>query len=1333
DSLTLLSDQQSRYREEVRREYVDEKTTEDPDFSYEESRDDAAVAERVNQRLVDFLLIEGQIHYYIALGLQGAERQEEARIALRLFDETLKALQARGQIPGFEAMRAQLNRARTLLLLQDTNEAIRDLRELADETYEYNALREYWATYRSLGDAYKQNGNLAEAERQYAKSLDILKEFPDLRYRLGNRLDDYFDSLAAFFVSRKQPLRAMEILELKRQNYLQRQFLRYPLKLANGIEDEQHRVIMQNLDILSRSSRRESLLRLEHRDADDIASYNSDLRRELSYVINSLAEARPLLRPFLITEPGIPRPKPGTFLVQFFSGISPGCFRYDGRAEFLPMQDRSPEEFVLACLPDSARELVVVPDHRSYSWKIHQIIQKNRPDLPRPVYTTTVRDLQDALGFLRDASDLTGLAPGRNLFNALPSAVPQSNRLLHEDAPAFEIFAGREDPGFDLRNALAKGNNASILFLSLDTDDPLEKFQSIRNAYEVFRASGGATLALLDSTNQADTIQSGAGKEPYNATGIAVFGVTGFEPQNLQNRILQDALESEAAARAALDEEDNPQAAILASRSLSLRKLLKTDGLGPAAILNRALARQKAPEGSSIFEDTLALAETPQNALLLYSERIRGLYEAGEIEPGNRLSADFGSRYPELSDEMRKRLNNYLALAILDSSASPAVDLKQSNLSGSPEDYLQSERDRQTAALSMIKHGATDRVENMLARQFDIESRKLYGEAMIQGALLQKGNFQIPPSVESDTSFLLAESLSGRWKFFDDIVRNLPSTAPEEVGQHRRQLLYQWKNSRLGNPISFEQLRCIPVKEQDLSAANAFTAIQRVLPDGREITDLVGLTGSTESSCLYLSSVDRALMFHLLIQSVDVDPGLQIAAMLDELIQAEAGFSRARASWFALVASEYYLNKMDPDTGYRFYALHLNYRDASLESDEVRRGRLALWYRLYDKPISDPLLGEFMNVKPVRQMADMIIGLPRKPDRRDYDKIVRELEKGKDLPDLQRERSVALDLLKRRAIQDNNWKTLANLEFYRDRILGATGNLPPMEDLAGEIIRTIPRGQTMTVLVDAGETFYSIVLSSGGLEQRNLGVNAREMRANLEEFRRSIQQSRPNPETATSLSDFYRSILPGSTGSPHYFWFPAQHALAPIIPRTGDQLYQVLDPAAIASSSPYEGRIKFEGDFRVLQSGRPGAYPGMEPDLYARMRDMELSALDNTTLGSPLILHHFSGGPHDPLYSNRNLPFFFSDAYLVDLNQRSLREFFTALAKGTDAPGVLTLARPPGTAHAFFVKNFYDRTLPRGSLPERYVHAFALMIRNVHDTNSVYGYRLVTSRWVASD
>ena len=290
-----------------------------------------------------------------------------------------------------------------------------------------------------------------------------------------------------------------------------------------------------------------------------------------------------------------------------------------------------------------------------------------------------------------------------------------------------------------------------------------------------------------------------------------------------------------------------------------------------------------------------------------------------------------------------------------------------------------------------------------------------------------------------------------------------------------------------------------------------------------------------------------------------------------------------------------------------------------------------------------------------------------------------------------------------------------------------------MEDLAGEIIRTIPRGQTMTVLVDAGETFYSIVLSSGGLEQRNLGVNAREMRANLEEFRRSIQQSRPNPETATSLSDFYRSILPGSTGSPHYFWFPAQHALAPIIPRTGDQLYQVLDPAAIASSSPYEGRIKFEGDFRVLQSGRPGAYPGMEPDLYARMRDMELSALDNTTLGSPLILHHFSGGPHDPLYSNRNLPFFFSDAYLVDLNQRSLREFFTALAKGTDAPGVLTLARPPGTAHAFFVKNFYDRTLPRGSLPERYVHAFALMIRNVHDTNSVYGYRLVTSRWVASD
>ncbi len=1335
ESLEAIRTQQDRYREEVKQDYIDEKQTEDPDFSYEEKRDDPAVEERVNQRLVDFLVLEGQSNYYIALkqSANGDSQaaQESARKAEKLFSDSLQALAARGQVPGFVAMRARLNLARTQLLLNKSDQAIQELRDLADETYEYNSLREYWATYRSLGDAYLARNNAAEAALNYEKSLRILLEYPDLMHRVSSRLPDYFDSLARFHISRNQYERAMEMLELKRQTYLQTQFLRYPLNLGSSIEDEQHRVMIGTLQTLHRSSRQESILRLQHKNFDSIARYNQELRNELAYVQRSLAESRPLLRPFLTLQRGVLRPGPGEVLIQFFTNqAGGGCLVHDGNIRFFPLENQDVDSFIEACLPEKARALFVVPDHQSFQWELHKKIPAMRPDLPSPVFTTTIRDMGDALGYVdeREARNWSGV---RNLWNAGPAPVESSNQLHYDGTPSFEIFAGRENPGYDPRKALRQDQLASVLFLKADSADPIEYYQSIRNAYEVFRASGGATLAVV-TDGESEEIQSWAGQKPYTSGSAPIFGVSGFDSDSMRNYILQDARQSEALAENALNERQNEAASLLASKAMSLRRLLSNpDGIRAAALLNRALARTDSLQGDSFFEESLELVKQPEDALLLFSERIRGLYESGKIDQGDTLSSRFSSAYPELSESMTGRLRNYLALAILQSSSSPAADLSAARLSaGALEAYLQGPQDRQEAARYLIKHGATDRAQSMLQGDFLPASRKYSGEARIQSALLHKQDFVVPDTVETETSFLLAESLAGRWKFFDDMVENLPTTVPEEKGQHRKQLLQQWKNSRTGTPLSFEQLRCIPVKEEDLSAANAFTAIQNVLPDGRQITDLVGLTGEGETSCLYLSSVDRALMFHLLIQSVDVDPGLQIAGMLQDLIAAEAVYSGARASWFALVASEAYLNKMDADTGFRFYSKHLEYREGSLETDEVRRGRLAVWYRLYGKPISDPLLGEFMNVTPVRRMADMVIGLPGAPDRRDYDKIVRELEKGAGLPNLQQERSVALDLLKRRAIRDSNWKTLANLEFYQDAILNSGDELPPMRDIAGMIIRTIPKGQTLTVLVDAGDRFYSIILSSGGLVQKDLGANAREMRANLEEFRRRIRNNQPHDQLATTLSDFYRSVLPGRTEVPHYYWFPAAHALAPIIPRTGDQLYQVLDPSTIAGASPFTGSLELKGNFRVLVSGNPGYYPGLDNALIGRISDMEISALKNTSVGIPALSHHFAANVHGTIYNDRSIPYFVSNTYLPDLNNRQLRDFFVRMSDNTSGPGLLTISRPTGTAHAFFVKHFYDRDLPESSFAERYVHAFALMIRDIRHTQSAYGYRLITSRWI---
>ncbi|MCB1305974.1 MAG: hypothetical protein KDK37_16920, partial [Leptospiraceae bacterium] len=390
DSFALLENQKVRYAQEIKKDYIDEKTTEDPDFAYSEGRDDPVVQERVNQRLVDFLVIEGQLHYYIALhAAKNRDREETAREAdqaKELFDRALKALKDEGRVPGFEAMRAQLNRARTLLLTGELDAAIRELNELADETYEYNALREYWATYRSLGDAYASKKDFGAASRNYDRSLQILKDFPDLRYRVANRLSDYFDSLATFYIQNGRYRNAMQSLELKRQVQLQNQFLRYPLRLSNAIEDEQHRVMMEQLATLTSTARQESIIRLRHEDPDSIARYNDQLRTEFKYVQTNLAQSRPLLRPFLLFDESVPIATRGDVLVQFVDtpGAS-GCLINDGSIRYVARSSKDNEAFVLSCMPEKADRLILIANTTVFQWRPHRIIQTNRPDLPDPV------------------------------------------------------------------------------------------------------------------------------------------------------------------------------------------------------------------------------------------------------------------------------------------------------------------------------------------------------------------------------------------------------------------------------------------------------------------------------------------------------------------------------------------------------------------------------------------------------------------------------------------------------------------------------------------------------------------------------------------------------------------------------------------------------------------------------------------------------------------------------------------------------------------------------------------------------------------------------------
>ena len=503
--------------------------------------------------------------------------------------------------------------------------------------------------------------------------------------------------------------------------------------------------------------------------------------------------------------------------------------------------------------------------------------------------------------------------------------------------------------------------------------------------------------------------------------------------------------------------------------------------------------------------------------------------------------------------------------------------------------------------------------------------------------------------------------------------------------------------------------------------------------------------------------LERSLIFRLLLEAIDSDPELQAAQMLTQLVTlVEKETGPDRAALMALSVSEKIAESEDFVTATGFFRTYMKNIPRSLPhaAMEIRGARLGTALaatkagrtlvrgrKKWDKTLRSSGLASVFNLYRL---------LPKNVDAPSMDRLnafldanANRLNDREFLTDLR----LAIGTLKGKALNEKKFRILLNLSMLRNKLTNALahGNMNPdrlrYRDLAGDILKRLPAGQSFRALADTGEEATVITLENGGVSSGRLKQAGRYLRGKLSEYLDRLHFRHPSRALNRELSQTYRSIFGISQTGVLYYWFEGLHAYAPIGLQRGDRLFMVTDPDSFAKSRVRRTGDEFPSGFSVSISGSrryDRSVSAEKRNWMRRIDDMERLSLGSVVRsGAPThIMADVSPKNVDSFVSSVRgdpSPWFVSRGFVENSPEEERRAMLGILERlGTrfSGPGVVTLVRPRDVAHPYFVRYFYNRSSPFSSIHRRFTEAFLNLKRTVGDDSAIYGYRLVTGSFL---
>lgn len=1082
------------YRDEVKRQFIEERRQEAPEYEFDEVRDTPALNSRVNRQLLDILIIEASLRYYRARLLDRAASSDaeisaahdEYVLAEKLFSETLSLLAGLGEANSVRTTRIRLNRARTYRHSGRLLEARRELADLIEVAYEFNLGYEEWyaryllaQTEERLAALYNSPRSLNAAEEHYRRALDLALDSPSTYALISRNADEFFETAAEFYLRRGRRDLALQILERQWELHMHWQFLRNPLQFKDGALHEASAELRRAHLELAALDRDESSLRLARRDLTAILKRKEELRRIISATQTLLLQEQPgwriFVKPAPLAEPAQPELGPGQIVYRFFpteSGVATWCFTA-GREQFIApaaRDDRAAISAALrACSVRGLRDVFIVSDRRLFAAPYETLARE--AGLPPPAFYTRLSDT--FAGFYGRGAPADERTARLNLFNVRTRLAYASEGARNANADIIAlrapdsaaVFRAGQRLLFDARIWLSEERYASLAIADWPRERGPMRYQEMARLYETLRARGVGSMAALESgpafarevsallqsdeapqdSNVGDlfareredvaTVQrllDARGSGRYQTTGLRLFGASGFD-----RTALTPTLE-----RMFVQTRDRALAREEAGDLNSARNLYR---LAESLLWETPSARARG------FDTRLALARLDLRLEL----SARGRKRAAEALLADY--ADDAERLPRVYDAVIETL--------LEAGDIPnARSFSALYIQRFPERRARIQQ--KTALLEFVsrarrrQYGDSAEQNRLFAATFE----RLYPEILQSGLeayalgdlLVRHGQYAEAARLARDLTRIGSNPGEARRLRFE-LEMNAwllgygPPPADIDPGDASlyAHMLYR---AQIGDWAAYDAaLERIPagtnlaVSKFRRRLFEQWRAYMRAQPVNLiDVSDVTIPDGATAYQAI--TPLERALVFRLLTDNIGSDPELQTAQTLTALIRAEKRSSETRQSQLALGAAEAYFTANDFSNALRFFELQIDAEKDALPQRErdVRSARLgaALSISGLPEPLRARLPGwvETLRASGAAQIAEVYFAVAQTLQTGDpaaWNRAVALLEKespGSGPLSLSAQLRAGAALLKRDAARKQAWQRLLDTAIHEQEL-----------------------------------------------------------------------------------------------------------------------------------------------------------------------------------------------------------------------------------------------------------------------------------------------------------
>ncbi|EMJ97431.1 MULTISPECIES: PD40 domain-containing protein [unclassified Leptospira] len=370
--------------------------------------------------------------------------------------------------------------------------------------------------------------------------------------------------------------------------------------------------------------------------------------------------------------------------------------------------------------------------------------------------------------------------------------------------------------------------------------------------------------------------------------------------------------------------------------------------------------------------------------------------------------------------------------------------------------------------------------------------------------------------------------------------------------------------------------------------------------------------------------------------------------------------------------------------------------------------------------------------------------------------FVKHRRKKKFSPAERRELNDFITYLQTLSFRQNDSETFFDLGLIKDKISAVRpvlfgrsvsySDLPNFNKVSFILEEKIPENQEFLALMDLGlKTFY-IKFTKGKSKGDLAFKDNRKIKASIYKYNEEADKGGAEVLLREALETEIRQNIRPSKNKTTYLYLSSYHFLAPILPKSEEEIYYVADPETLLKNPIHNEKQEFWDGFGIVTKDDPNS-----PDWYSQL--VQLENLELSPKGNPAITPFHvvrvplvEDGEKGILFGNRSVSevesgyfqgvWILASSFLEGFGNASLnlRDSLYYLGKFWKGPGIVNLGFQTDTHNSRFLKEISSRKEdPKTSLRNRFLKTMDTM-REVYPVDKYWnGYRLFTTSFISKE